>query len=267
MSFKYIWWKVLLLALMVVGLLYLAVYFADVEAKTRLEGGTGKVSMRYRESAIDTSGCVLWLKMNEGSGDTAYDASSAENDGVRHGATWTENGYSYGGLSFDGVDDYVDCGSDSSLDLTSDFSVEMWIKVSSLESAQKLYYRGTWEQGGFEFDLNTAGSIQLYTWQSGANQLSISTAGDIVVNEWTHVVAIKDGTSVKFYKNGDELTLGTTGTHTNCASISADAIIGIHGVDLSSGPFNGSIDEVRIYNRALSAEEIRQHYQKGVRFE
>jgi len=76
------------------------------------------------------SGEVLVLHFDEGSGTVARDASGNGNDGTIYGATWVNGKYGKA-LSFDGVEDYVDCGNDVSLNFerTDPFSIEAWVKT------------------------------------------------------------------------------------------------------------------------------------------
>jgi len=83
-------------------------------------------------SATAASGEVLILHFDEGSGTIAKDESGRGNDGTIHGATWT-TGISGKALQFDGVDDYVDCGNDASLNIIGDMSIEAWVYYSGSE--------------------------------------------------------------------------------------------------------------------------------------
>ncbi len=80
-------------------------------------------------------GLVAQWHFDEGSGSVLADSSGNGNDGVVHGATWVEGKYGKA-LSFDGVDDYVNCGNDGSLKRSNtDFTIEVWIKLNGYSSS------------------------------------------------------------------------------------------------------------------------------------
>ena len=70
-------------------------------------------------------------------GTVAFDGSGMNNHGILYGPTWTPSGKISSGLYFDGINDYVDCGANSSLDISeSSISVESWIKIDEIPAAQ-----------------------------------------------------------------------------------------------------------------------------------
>ena len=83
-------------------------------------------SLASSEIAQASSDAVLIQHFDEGSGTIAKDESGYGNDGIIHGATWT-TGISGKALSFDGIDDYIDCGNDASLDIADEITIEAWM--------------------------------------------------------------------------------------------------------------------------------------------
>ena len=84
------------------------------------------------DNYYNDTGLVSYWQFHESSsgsadGQTTYDEISNSNDGTIHGATWTTGKYG-AALEFDGVDDYVDCGNDDSLDITDTITIEAWVK-------------------------------------------------------------------------------------------------------------------------------------------
>jgi len=210
-----------------------------------------------------TRGLVVYYSFDEGSGTTTFDGSSNSNTGyfqsVASSPKWTSGKVS-GALQFDGKDDYINVGSDSSLDTASAITVEAWIKVDSYSTLAGIVERyQSVVDGGWFFTLNPTGSYDKLYYKfidvDGGINAGASTES-IPLNTWTHVVWTYDGTP-KLYIDGDGQTF--TAINKN---------IKIYSKDLSAGKFsnnflNGLIDEVRIYNRALTAEEIRYHYNRG----
>ena len=213
-------------------------------------------------------GPVAEWNFDEGSGQTAYDESFNNNDGTLGATsaveasdpTWVEGKYG-GALSFDGTDDYVDCGSNASLKTdTNKWSLEMWV-----------YPEVTPFEGFFTFE-TTAGkwlsTIQISYWST---RIAVGGIRDdmslpsLTLNEWTHLTFVYDGISdiKKIYKNGIVSEKHPTSHGAGSLALgSADTInIGRH-TDLLAY-FNGSIDDVRIYNYARTPEQILQDYNRG----
>jgi hypothetical protein len=162
-------------------------------------------------------------------------------------------------LSFDGVDDRV--GLPSSVRPTGAHSIEMWIYPFAWTGNNGLF-------GGKGLTSSYSNGIAL-TRYSGNNNLyydiySSSARYAITypvpdAGKWTHLVATYDGNTMRLYYNGILQTQATKGSFTIDWSAIAYTMLGYSGLDY----FNGLIDEVRIYNRALSADEIRALYQSA----
>jgi len=236
-------------------------------------GPSGKTCSEDPASCMDYGLVGSW-NMDEGTGTTAYDGSDEGNDGTLIGGPkWTADspplaGGAGGGssLQFDGTDDYVDCGNNASLDITDAITVEAWVNINVDESGRIASKHGGGSYGwtlirgvsndNIEWRISTTGS----DWNGGFTSLNI-----FKINIWYHIVATYDGSYMRVYVNGVEDTDGDfpvslTGS-INVAPASTQ--IGRDEVSGSSGCFPGSIDSVRIYNRALSAEEVRYHYNHG----
>ncbi len=160
-------------------------------------------------------------------------------------------------LQFDGVDDYVDCGNDSSLDITDNITISLWFYSESwaprhgyngLISKRENFYLGLdWE---IYYDRNHR-EIRLYDGSVVTfDNLNVNPS----LNTWHHLVITKNGTIATFYLDG---ILKGTDTTSLSWDRGASVRIGVIGLDRLDCGFNGLIDEVRIYNRALSAEEIQ----------
>ena len=201
-------------------------------------------------------GLVLWLKFNEGSGNIAYDSSFYNNHGTIYGATWTDGKFGKA-LSFDGVDDYVDCGNDTSL-RPSRITYEAWFKANSV-SGRYTILRGSHngdvalciEDGAVKGQIDADPSNP--TW----NFVSYSP---IYENIWYHAVLTWDGTYARLYVNGELKDTDSTHPGDIRWSDTDGTIIGMSRPSSLQYPFNGTIDEVRIYNRALSENEIKMLY-------
>jgi hypothetical protein len=201
---------------------------------------------------------VSYWKFDEGYGTTAYD-SVGDNDGTISGATWTNDGKFGKGLDFDGVNDYVELSSLSGTDSKpSEFSVSAW----------------AYKEGGdsYIFDDRTTTPVEGFhlsydSFNVGDGISYVQASSTVSNNQWNYVAGVFDGNSVKFYVNGEEKdSTSFSGTY---AKSSRRAVVGYHAYYSITDPltenygFEGKIDEVKFYNSALTAEEIKRDYNQG----
>ncbi|MBN2129747.1 MAG: LamG domain-containing protein [Sedimentisphaerales bacterium] len=121
-----------------------------------------------------------------------------------------EAGYHGVALVFDGRDDYVDCGSDMSLEITSEITVAAWVKTDIFEDWDGLVTKGTsqasyamqlWGDGSLRFSANwgtPTGAVGGGSWNSDSK---------MTVGEWTHAAITCDGSTVRFHLNGEKDTV------------------------------------------------------------
>ena len=170
------------------------------------------------------------------------------------------------GLKFDGANDYVQVASFMS-GLTT-FSVSVWVKTTQSSTPTNDYDSpaifGTNQGGGTSQDfmlLNRTGNFYWFD-EFGAGENSFASGVTISDNRWHHIIAVRSTTSLTFYIDGVSVGTDTTGS----SGVRNDWE-GIGYAPFTAGGtsqfFNGSIDDVRIYNRALSAGEVAQLYQQG----
>ena len=188
------------------------------------------------------------------------DSSGENNNGTVFNFPTLTDGKFGSALSFDGTDDYVNTGNSTSLKITGDLTIEFWAKPTNISSGRQ---NPICKSYGAEFCLTqeTNGSLSYYHGSAGGNAnpyIGFSTPNMFTDNTWVHVVISRNVSSrtLTSYKNG-VFASSTTWTSDKDPSVSSyDFKIGAGYVNT----YNGSIDEVRIYNRALSAEEISAHY-------
>ena len=202
-------------------------------------------------------GCVgLWL-LNEAGGLSAYDLSGNNNHGtLTNQPTWTPGRFGQA-LSFDGVDDYVDCGGDASLKPILQISVEAWIKFYSLIAGVR--FLSDWHQSStadrWLFYSAITDEVQWYLCNAGAGTASVGYS--ITAGIWYHIVGIYDGSNMKLFINGN-----LVGSNPISGELNSGTGTVRFGKQAEAGDcLDGLIDEVRLYNRALSAQEIQWLYQ------
>jgi glucose/arabinose dehydrogenase/PKD repeat protein len=236
-------------------------------ASTGVANGTHKIAARARDTANQTTtssevtvtvsnstppptGLVLAYGFEETSGTTANDSSTAKNNGTINGPVSSTSGKFGRALSFDGTNDRVDVPDASSLDLTTGMTLEAWVKPTTNVGWRTviLKERGSDLLYALYSSNGSKPRVESYT---GAENTAAGTT-TLPLNAWSHLAATYDGTNLRFYLNGAlQTTKATTGAMpntTNPLRIGGNAVWGEY--------FSGLIDEVRVYNRALSAAEI-----------
>ncbi|GEM_PF-1801059 len=191
---------------------------------------------------------VGWWSFDEGEGEIAKDKSSSGNAGSVHGAQWAK-GVSGSCLNFDGRDDYVDCGNNPSF-YPVNITVEMWVKPSGgQESAIIAGYLPNYK--GYML-FNHRFSVYDGTEKQADASYSLEP------QEWAYIVGTFDGNTVKVYKNG---RLESSAQQTKLLLSGANVTIG-KASHYDGAYFHGLIDEVKIYNRALSNAEIQKMWEQ-----
>jgi hypothetical protein len=204
------------------------------------------------------SGLVGYWNLDQGSGTIAYDSSGSSNHGTIYGASWT-SGRINGALNFDGVDDYVDCGNSETLDPTQGATIEAWVKFNQIPFvAQHIMEIASRSGGGTDLDLQTE-TDNRFKFFIGPGAPNVAVSNTVVeTGEWYHIAGTYQANdNIKIYING--VLEETTSIGITRDSNSNNFCIGQSGA-WSGRFFNGLIDEVKIYSRALSAEEIKAEY-------
>jgi hypothetical protein len=230
---------------------------------------------RAAESSEQIQGIISHWKFDEGSGTTAYD-SAGNNDGTLiNGPTWT-TGHIDGALSFDGVGDYVETSDDSSLE-PQNITVGAWVYRNDVITRDTILQKGSTASvdGRNGYLLRIAKSTdgvpdkaQFYiVVDNNNNKISPPSITEIAPNQWYHIAATYDSSNIRMYVNGVEEGTPTGETRPiDYTGGQQQLKIGVAeaGYGSSQDYFDGTMDDVRIYDRALSPEEIQQLYQDGV---
>jgi len=193
------------------------------------------------------------------SGTDAFDRSGQGNHGVLNGNVAPTIGKVSQALSFDG-NDYVQANDANSLDIAGPLTVSLWMNPSnSMSGNHNNVFIAKGNEGNYMMTFSETGAAfrpRLYV--KGLSDVEVSSSTAVSTNQWSHVVGVYDNSKLMVYVNG--LLTGSdasTGTPTtNAYTLDIGSISGNWG-------FTGTIDEVRIYNRALSAEEILRLYNLG----
>jgi PKD repeat protein len=183
-------------------------------------------------------------------------------------------------LSFDGADDYVDCGNDTSLYVTEDFTIELWFKQTEWSSDPSNYNYLFSKRDGASTDagivLGTSSDTQdLWFWITRSEENdwgyvsgNFTANHTIQLNQWYHVVVVFSGSEIESYETNENITIYLNGLVQNIeiASNFTGSIPDHSNAPLTIGnrsdlnrPFLGSIDEVRVWDTVRSETEIREN--------
>ncbi len=198
-------------------------------------------------------GLVAAYSFNEGSGTLVHDLSGKANTGTLSGATWSAAGRYGGALSFNGVNNRVDVPDSPSLRLTTGMTVEAWLRPTTTNAAWRSAVLKE-QPGGLAYALysqTTANRPSGYVNTGGAD-VEVRAGGPLAANTWTHVAITYDGTAVRIYRAGALVATAPTAG----PIVTAAGALRIGGNTIWGEYFAGLIDEIRIYNRALTATEI-----------
>ena len=164
-------------------------------------------------------------------------------------------------LTFDGVDDYVNIAADSSINDMATATISMWFKVKALTTTGSFLIKDPGDTSALNIYPYSDRRLQLTRKYSGDDLYIICTASSFALNEWTHVAvafAGMNGSDGHIYFNGVECGYDARSSATGALLSDAAGPLRI-----ISSQQAGSFDEVRVYNRALSAGEIVDLYRLG----
>ena len=182
------------------------------------------------------------------------------NNGTVTGATaGDEYGVVGQGYDFDG-DEMITIPDDSSLDITSAITISSWVKSNGASNYAGLVTKDPiGSNRAYSLQIQTSGLLR---WRAnGLSDVDIDGTMDMDDGVWHHIVTYYNGSELGIYIDGEKhVSTPSTGS---ISSTSANLAIG-HFTDVADGDaLNGSIDEVRIYNRSLSTSEIQDLYELG----
>lgn len=207
---------------------------------------------------IPTDGLVSHYPLDGNGIDLTSNTNNGEFVG---GITYAEDrfGVAHGAIEFNGQDGYVNVLNDSSLDFTEEMSICVWIKVANLSNLNFIALVNKWEDapgGGLGYYLGINNNAFEIRWNTGS---AFSDGSPIIQNEWIHLVVTYSASDMIIYRNG-----------VVDISIAGGGPISSSNVDLRFGQqseifgnslfYSGLMDQVLLYDRALTFDEVVQIY-------
>ena len=224
-------------------------------ARLTVSDGTNSAQSAAISVAVVTpgSGLVAAYGFEEGGGTAAVDASGAGNSGTVNSAVWVQGKYGKA-LSFNGTSSSVTISHSASLNLMTGMTLEAWVNPTATGGWREIIYK--------DIDIYfLLGSTPQGLPSMGGTFASTNVYGPaLALNTWTHLAATYDGATMRFYVNGVQAS-----SRAQTGGILASTLPLTIGGDTTYGQYwSGLIDEVRIYNRALSASEIQSDMTSSV---
>jgi len=214
-----------------------------------------------------SGGLLAHWEFDEGSGTTARDGSGNGHDGTLLGdPKWVAGIIGSGALSLDGTDGLVEVPHNASLNLTDALTITAWVKLHDLSTYYFIVSKqpsGTAQSnypGNYEFriEVNT-GAVQFGHQQTEGEVYTFYTSTRrIIAEQWYHVaVTFTKGGLIEFYIDG--APAGSSAQSTNFGVLNNEPVR-IGGRKDGYSFFNGLLDDIHIYNRALSAAQMQKLY-------
>jgi hypothetical protein len=206
-----------------------------------------------------TDGLVAFYPFNG----NANDSTTNSNNGTVKGATLTADrfGIANAAYSFNGVNNYITIPNSSSLNINTDkVSIASWVKANNPNGYHQIISKAiNTTDAGREFGMYLSSGYLAFETTTTNGHIDV-TSSNSVTDQWAFLVSTYDGVAMKYYIDGVLVySFPQTG---NIVSLSSDLKIGIFGDGLQS-PFDGAIDDIRIYNRAISESVIDSLYKVG----
>ncbi len=210
---------------------------------------------------------VSWWRC--GDGDTAptlTDNGSGGNDGTMQSfntfSTDVPTASSFTNtksILLDGFDDFVDCGNDSSFNLTTEMTLSAWVKPAVTPSDDFVIAKRQ-TSDSYQMAFNSVGKASASIW-IGSTRYNVFSTTTISANNWFNIVVTFNGSNLKIYVNsvleGNTSVSGTIKQTTDVVTLAS-------GLNSNAYNFNGNIDEAAIFNLELSASDVTSIYNSGV---
>jgi len=233
----------------------------DLDGNPRIMGGSVDMGA-YEYYEYEPPALVAHWKLDESEGDTAKD-SAGTNDGALHDSPqWQPyGGRLEGALLFDGENDYVDCGNSPTFDITAQITVAAWANFSFVN----MEWQTVIAKGDSAWRLSTARNYRRYHFAVTGGPPWNYINGDIEVeaHEWHHVCGTYDGANLRLYIDGVEDPAGPVPELNGVTTDDYDVYIG-ENQERPGRYWDGLIDDVRVYNYALTPAQVFNLCKPGV---
>jgi hypothetical protein len=215
----------------------------------------------------DDKALMLYFTFDEDDGGKVKDVSGNNIEGTLEGAVWSKNGKIGGAVHLEDSEKFVEVDAVPELDITDELTIQGWFFPEESQGDSNLMgRRSAANVGGYclQWSAQFTGAPQIETWiniggwQGSRNKQTIKPK----LEQWHHVSSTYDGDMIRQYIDGKlDVEFGPAGDIN-----SIDVVFRIGKAQTGLAGMVGLVDEVAIYNRALTVEEINQDMENGVFF-
>jgi hypothetical protein len=212
------------------------------------------VAVTVTNTAAPVQGLVAGFGFEDGSGTAATDSSGNNNNGTISGATWTTGGRIGSALDFDGTNDVVTIADANSLDLAGAMTLSAWVRPDTLNGLWRtVLYKQLGRDPAYALYAQEREPLPMAEMTVGSAAPKVLGPTQLPVAAWSHLAYTYDGSAQRLFVNGTQVaSVPRTG-----AATASTGNLTIGGNSVFSEWFDGLIDEVRVYNRALPSAEIQ----------
>lgn len=205
-------------------------------------------------SFITTGKLLGWWKLDESTGTIAYDNSGNGNNGTLMGnPVWRPQGGKFGGaLEFSGKGDYVEISNEANFDINDQITISAWVNITDVPQE----WTGIVTKGDSAWRLSTSFAKNVFHFGIARDDY-LNGQATVDSGQWHNVVCVYDGQEIRIYVDGKlDASMPRTGP---IGTNDYPVCIG-ENIELTGHCFHGLIDDVRIYNYALSENEVVKLY-------
>lgn len=226
------------------------------------------IDQNNSSATVAADNLVGWWKLDETSGVSSQDSSSQNISSTLSGgfnySTSSVTGKVSSALDFDGSDDRVNLGTPDVLKFSGNnhFSLTAWVNIDAITDAHPRIIAVEEGSGdnGYRLYYNTGTNAWNFELKDSGAEPIVSHTEAIIPGEWIHFACVYDGTQVFLYRNTISNTTTRATDWTPDYSAITEFSIGGRG---GSNSYDGQIDDVRIYNKALTPAEVTAIYNNG----
>jgi hypothetical protein len=211
-------------------------------------GNAAAVAVTVDNSAPAGPAPVAAYSFEDGAGTSLTDVTGKGHTGTIREATWSTTGRNGKALQFDGVNDWVTVADAVDLRMTGALTIEAWINPTATNG---------WRTAVIK---ERAGDLAYALYASGENTPSLylqtgfaRATPALAVNAWTHVAATYDGTTIRLYVNGVQRATANQAS----GLVASAGALRLGGNGIWGEWFAGQLDDVRIYDKSLTAAQIQ----------
>jgi Concanavalin A-like lectin/glucanases superfamily/Galactose oxidase-like, Early set domain/Bacterial Ig domain/Glyoxal oxidase N-terminus len=195
---------------------------------------------------------VAAYSFEDGSGTTLTDVTGKGHTGTIREAVWTTTGKYGGALRFDAVNDWVTINDAADLHLTNAITLEAWVNPTKNDAWRTAIMKE--RSGDLDWSLYASGSAKPSAWaNTGGGMGSVTGTAAPALNTWTHLAATFDAATIRLYVNGTQVATAARSGNVTTSS----GALRLGGNSLWGEWFAGQLDDVRIYDKVLTAAQIQ----------